>query len=72
MRYWIAIGALLLGSIVPAIAEQRLSVAQFEEVIATLRGKPDAEAARRLSELRLTERLSASRFEKLQRLLPGE
>ena len=72
MRYWIAIGALLLGSIVPAIAEQRLSVAQFEEVIATLSGKPDAEAARRLSELRLTERLSASRFEKLQRLLPGE
>jgi hypothetical protein len=62
---------LLAGTLASAHALQRVTVAQLEQEVIALRGKPDNEAARQLSDLELTERLSARTFAALQPKIPG-
>jgi VWFA-related protein len=65
---------LILATIttLPAIAARRVTVEQLEQALATAHGRPDAEVALQLSDLELTERLSAGRFAKLRAEMPGE
>lgn len=58
--------------ILPAYGAKRVSVAELEQSIAAAHGLPDVEVARRLSNLELTERLSAANFHRLETSLPGE
>jgi len=53
-------------------AEKRISLAQLETTVRQLKNVSDYEAAQRLSDLQLTERLSAQRLPALAQLLPGE
>jgi VWFA-related protein len=46
----------------PNLAGRPVTVAQLEQVLASARGESDAEVARRLSEVELTERLSAEKL----------
>jgi VWFA-related protein len=62
----------ITGLILPAQAEKRISVAQLEQSVAELKSVPDADAARRLSDLQLSERLSPQRFTALTQAMPGE
>jgi hypothetical protein len=50
---------------------QRVSVDQLEDSLSIVKGKTDAEMARALTGLELTERLSPARFEHLKTDLPG-
>jgi hypothetical protein len=63
---------LMAGAILPALAEKRISVTQLEQTVAELKGAPDADAERRLSDLQLAERLSPQRFAALAQLTVGE
>jgi len=56
----------------PASGARRVTVAELEQTVTTIHGVPDANAARYLSELELTERLSTSRLSSLEASLPGE
>lgn len=62
---------LISGLALPAVAATQISVAQLEHVVTTLHGKPDVQAAQRLYELELTERLSAAPLAREQAELPG-
>ena len=56
----------------PAFAAKRLTVEQLEQVLSAIHSKPDAEIARQLSDLQLTERLSTARASPdSRRDLPG-
>lgn len=68
----LALLLLLLTEIAfPAFAAKRVNVEQLEQVLAAAHGKPDAEVARQLSDVQLTERLSASNLSRLEVDLPG-
>jgi hypothetical protein len=56
----------------PALAYERATIAQLEQMLAAAHGKSDKALAKRLGELELTERLSTLRLEKLQASLPGD
>lgn len=56
----------------PARAEKRISVAQFDQIIAELKIVPDDQAAQRLLDLQLTERLSEAGLIVYSQSLPGE
>lgn len=71
MRKW-ALCFLLAGLALPALAANRVTVSQLEQVLAAASGKPDADAARQIAGLELTERLSSARLEQLRANLPGE
>jgi len=62
----------LACTVLPAIAAKRVTADQLEQALATAHGKADADVAQQLSELQLTERLSADSLAKLQTELPGE
>jgi VWFA-related protein len=62
---------LLAGIAFPAFAAKRVTVEQLEQVLAAAHGKSDAEVARQLSDLELTERLSAVRLSRWKADLPG-
>src|SRR5580704_7125865 len=62
---------LLAGTAVPAFAAKRVTVEQLEQLLAADRGKPDAKLAQQLSDLELTERLSAARLLRWEANLPG-
>jgi VWFA-related protein len=62
---------LLAGLAFPAFAARRVTVEQLEQVVTAAHGKSDAEVARQLSDLELTERLSATRLARLEADLPG-
>ena len=53
---------LLVMTSLPASAAKRVTVTQLESLLLEVRAKPDAEVARQLSNLELTERVSASRL----------
>ena len=53
---------LLVAMTRPALASKRVTVSQLEEVLAAVSGKPDAEVAQQISDLELTERLSAEKL----------
>ena len=64
---------LLLASLaLNAFAARRVNVEQLERVLATALGKPDAEVAKRLADLELTERLNSARLQSLSARFPGE
>ena len=67
-------GVLLLiaGLLLPARAEKRISVAQLDQIVSELKSAPDTEAAQRLSDLQLTERLSSDRLSTYSQVLSGE
>jgi VWFA-related protein len=62
----------MTGIALPGFAGQRVTVEQLERALAAAQGKPDAEVARQLSAMELTERLSFARFERLKADLSGE
>jgi hypothetical protein len=62
---------LLAGIAASAHAIKRVTVAQLEQKVIELSGKSDGTSARQLSDLELTERLSAKRFAGLQAKIPG-
>ncbi|MGD0631531.1 MAG: hypothetical protein ABR987_19545, partial [Terracidiphilus sp.] len=61
----------MAGLAAPGLAARQVSVAQLEQFVTALRGKPDAQAAQQIYELELTERLSAARLGREQAELPG-
>jgi VWFA-related protein len=64
---------LTLASLAPqAFAAKHITVEQLEQALATAQGKPDADVARQLSDLELTERLSPAELSHWQTALPGE
>ncbi len=69
---------LLAGmTLLPAIAAKeigatKVTVAQLEQALAAAHGKPDADLAKQLSGMELTERLSAAGFARLNADLPGD
>ncbi len=62
---------LMVGIAFPAFAAKRVTVEQLEQVLAAAHGKPDADIARQLSDLELTERLSAIRLARWEIDAPG-
>lgn len=72
MKRWLVVAVGLVALILPAQAEKRVSIAQLQQAVAQFKGTPDTEFAQRLSDLKLTERLSQQNFESLTNLLPGE
>lgn len=67
--------ALLLACIaftLPAAAAKRVTVAEFEQAIAALQGRADADIAWQIANLQLTERLSTESSIALAASLPGE
>ncbi len=67
----LALLLLLAGTAASAVAVKRVTVAQLEQEVIALQGRPDAKAARQLSDLELTERLSGARLAGLQTETPG-
>ncbi len=68
---------LLSGLALPVLGEKeaavaKLTVAQLEETLAAAHGKPDADLARQLSAVELTERLNSVKLAKWKADLPGE
>ena len=62
---------LLASTVQPTLAAKRVTVAQLEHVLVDAHSKPDAEAARQLSDLELTERLTTVKLSHLQAYSPG-
>jgi hypothetical protein len=67
---------LLAGLALPAFAAKdavvaKVTVAQLEQALAMAHDQPDAEVARQLSGMELTERLSTSKLTHLKATLPG-
>jgi VWFA-related protein len=71
MRKW-ALIAILLGIVLPANAAQRVSVEQLERILAEAQNTPDNELAAKLSDLRLTERLTSARLARWKASLAGQ
>ena len=55
----------------PAFAAKPVTVEQLQQALSAIHGKPDAEIARQLSDLQLTERLSTARLLQLDHDFPG-
>lgn len=64
--------SILIGLTLPLFATQPVTVNELETAMAKVHRNSDAEAAKRLSELNLTERLSTARLARLKAELPGE
>jgi len=57
----------LIASLVPpASAAKHVTVDQLEQSVAAVHSRPDADAARQLADLELTERLSSAALAHLQ------
>ena len=56
----------------PSLAARRVTVAQLEQALASSRGESDGEAARRISDVELTERLSATKLSSWTASLSGK
>ena len=63
---------LVAGIAIPSRAAKRVTVQQLEETVNACHNRQDAEAAKQLSELQLTERLNPSSFRQLKTDLPGD
>jgi hypothetical protein len=55
----------------PACGVKRVTAESFERSLDKVHGKSDAEAAKRLGEFQLSERLSEARFARIQAGFPG-
>ena len=71
MRKW-ALCFLLAGIPLAAFPADRVTVEQLEKVLSVSKTGQDADLARQLSGLELTERLSSAKLEQLRANLPGE
>ncbi|MBS1804448.1 MAG: VWA domain-containing protein [Acidobacteria bacterium] len=70
-----SVGLAILLGLVPAVplqAEKRISLAQLEQIVAQLKSAVDPDAAQRLAEVQLTERLNGERYSSLAKSLPGD
>jgi VWFA-related protein len=67
-----ALSLAFAGIMLPAFGAKRVTVDELKRTLAVTRSLPDAEAAQKLSDLELTERLSRARFDRLQSKLPRE
>lgn len=67
----LVLSMMLAGAMPWAIAARPVTVERLEQVLTTLHGKQDAAAARKLSELELTERLTTGKLAELEKSLPG-
>lgn len=56
----------------PAYAAKKVTVEQFEKTLMAHQSKPDAEAARAIAELELTERLSSTAEARMEASFQGE
>jgi VWFA-related protein len=65
---WILVILMLVS---PAWAAKRVTVDQLEQILTDSRYKPDAEVARHLTDLELTERLNSTRLAHWKATLPG-
>ena len=67
------LGLLLLaaGIALPGFAATRVTVEQLEHVLAAAHGKPDLKVAKQLSDLELSERLSAAKLSRWEADSPG-
>ena len=63
---------ILAGCMLPAYAAKKVTVAELEQSLFAARSLPDAEAAKRVADLELTERLSPAELARLDAGLPGE
>jgi VWFA-related protein len=70
IRFWALVGV-LVGLVPLAWSARPVSVAELERVLAASQNLPDGELAAQLSELQLTERLSAARLARLRAELGG-
>ena len=70
MRKWATL-VLLAGSAWPAMAAKNVNVGQLEQLLYTLRAKPDGKVAAELSDLGLTERVSPARLAHWEADFPG-
>ncbi|MGA3131393.1 MAG: hypothetical protein ABSD59_11370 [Terracidiphilus sp.] len=70
MRKWATL-VLLAGSAWPAMAAKNVNVGQLEQLLYTLRAKPDGKVAAELSDLELTERVSPARLAHWEADFPG-
>lgn len=59
------------GSLTAAHASKRVSLLQFEKVVDSVHARKDADAADRLSQFELTERITPARAAKLKVAMPG-
>jgi hypothetical protein len=62
---------LFAAMVSPAYAAKRVSIAQLEQTLTAIHGKPDAQIARQLSELELTERLNPAKLAQWQKEFSG-
>jgi VWFA-related protein len=63
---------MFLATLTPScFAARQITVQQLESVLSSANGKPDAEVARQLSEVELSERLSTANLSRLQTESPG-
>ena len=62
---------LLLAGIALGASAKTVTVAQLEEILTAAHGRPDAKIAQQLSELELSERLSAAKLSRWEMELPG-
>jgi len=60
-----------LSTPLPAVAAKTLSIETMEELLQTLRDKPDGKAAGELDDVQLTERVSAARLARWEAQFPG-
>ncbi len=72
MRRSILILLVAAAAVPPSQAARRVTLAQLEQMVSTLHGKPDSEVAFRIADEELTERLSPARIARLSAALPGE
>jgi hypothetical protein len=68
---------LLAGIALPVLAEKdaavsKVTVAQLEQTLAATRGKPDADVAKQLSGLELTERMNSAKLARWKAAMPGD
>jgi len=62
----------LVGFTLPAFAARRVTVDRLEQTLAAAHNLQDAEIARQVSDMELTERLSTVELDRMERGLPGE
>ncbi len=62
----------IMGLAVPAFAGDRVTVDQLENAVTRAHSGSDAQVAKQLSEMELTERLSTARLERMETVLPGK
>lgn len=69
---FLAIFLVLTATALPGMASRRVTVAQLEQLLARTEAKSDADIARELASVELSERLSGERLVQLSAALPGE